>query len=60
MPYAILSLFITIMPFYHFNMYATIDLSFYILIIGRGDKLENFDLTFFPTSKMWKWLLTTN
>ena len=30
------------------------------LLIGRGDKLENFDLIFFPTSKTWKGLLTTN
>ena len=28
--------------------------------VGRGDKLENFDLIFFPTSKTWKGLLTTN
>ena len=30
------------------------------LILGRGDKLKNFDLMFFPTSKTWKGLLTTN
>ena len=29
------------------------------LLIGRGDKLENFDF-FSPTSKTWKGLLTTN
>ena len=28
--------------------------------VGRGDKLENFDFNFFPTSKTWKGLLTTN
>ena len=28
--------------------------------VGRGDKLKNFDLIFFPTSKTWKGLLTTN
>ena len=28
-------------------------------LIGRGDKLENFDLNFFPTSKTWKGLPTT-
>ena len=27
------------------------------LLIGMGDKLENFDLIFFPTSKTWKVLL---
>ena len=31
-----------------------------MLLLGRGDKLENFDLIFFPTSKTWKGLLTTN
>ena len=30
------------------------------LVVGRGDKLENFDLIFSPTSKTWKGLLTTN
>ena len=30
------------------------------LELGRGDKLENFDLIFFPTSKTWKGLLTTD
>ena len=30
------------------------------MVVGRGDKLENFDLIFFPTSKTWKGLLTTN
>ena len=30
------------------------------LRIGRGDKLENFDLIFFPASKTWKGLLATN
>ena len=30
------------------------------LVLGRGDKWENFDLIFFPTFKTWKRLLTTN
>ena len=30
------------------------------LIVGRGDKSENFDLMFFPTSKTLKGLLTIN
>ena len=30
------------------------------LMVVRGDKLENFDLIFFPTPKSWKGLLTTN
>ena len=30
------------------------------LWIGRGDKWENFDLIFFPTSETLKGLLTTN
>ena len=34
--------------------------NFILLEVGRGDKLENFDLIFFPTSKTWKGLLTTN
>ena len=43
-------------------VFSNLVLSWYFtcLLIGRGDKLENFDLIFFPTSKTWKGLLTTN